>query len=177
MQFYDNAFGVENLDVTQLDHIATTKGGVVGSQGWGYACNATVPARLAGGWRAKWIATQGMGNKGKLVLMPGDARTREVWLEGQVRWFSERGLSPVHAEILALAKISYRHELCDKLVAVLGNKGAVKALLSHPNTGGPMGSTRREWTEAHSRILKKAGITGLSYWREKALAEMVQAIS
>ncbi|MEJ5209365.1 hypothetical protein [Denitratimonas sp. CY0512] len=170
--FYDAPHGLGSMSAQELDHIALERGGVVRSIGYGYALTGEV-GELPGGWTARWINTQGMGNHGTLVLSPLTARARGVAREGAIRSFERAGLTRLQAQRLYRVKARYKHELVGVLADVLVNPGQVLAMLAHPGCYG-FGSGRSEWSRAWGAAFGPEGL-GLSAPREAELAKMVSA--
>lgn len=173
MQFHDTTLGAEAMTSDQLDSIALERAGVVGSIAYGSSCCGEV-GQLAGGWSARWINTQGMGNHGTLVLVATNRRTRALSKEGKIREFMAAGLARLEAELLYRANAPYKFELVGLLASVLGNKGQVQAMLNHPCSYGAS-SGRGEWQRAWGGVFGPEGL-GISAPREAALAEMVKAV-
>lgn len=172
--FYVENFGLLDMAVQELDSIALSKAGVVGHIGYGYAETGDI-GLLPGGWTARWINTQGMGNYGTLVLVPQDARSRAISREGKIRSYMDAGLTREQAARLHRARAQYKEELVHVLADVLACEGQKMALLAHPGTYGP-GSGRGQWLRAWGQVFGAEGL-GLSAPREAELAEMVSAIA
>lgn len=75
-EFYDYDFGISNLTRDELDAIAREKAGVVGSIALGYRLAGEIPERVFD-YSPRWIATDGMGNHGTLILAPRSRRAAE----------------------------------------------------------------------------------------------------
>lgn len=171
--FYETDKGVSGMTAQELDRIALDRAGVVGSIGYGYAVPGEV-GELPGGWTARWVNTQGMGNYGTLVLVPVTDRARAIAREGKIRAFERAGLSRSQAVRLYRARARYKFELVGLLADVLNNPGQVRAMLAHPGTYG-FGSGRSEWLRSWGAVFGPDGL-GLSAPREAALAQMVRAV-
>ncbi len=155
------AFGADQLSADQCDAIALNERGVIGALSGGYGVRGHPPV-LPGGWACKWVVTPRVGNRGKLVLVPTDGRTRRIYWEGQVRGFQALGLTREDAEIVYFAKgVSFQHELAPLLAEVLADEGMCRAMLIHPRKfGAHTGKVRSRWAEVYrSRMPAVAGLS------------------
>jgi hypothetical protein len=87
-------------------------------------------------WGAKWVATNGVGNQGKLIITPRCKEARD-FVRGEV----VKGLQEKYSidEALALrvyrAPIEFRYEILDTVMIMLEDKAAVEAAGHFPGIG------------------------------------------
>jgi len=85
--FESTDFGVSQMDRDTLDRIALN-GGTLGAIGYSYATNSVTPPPRHG-YGFAWIDRRGMGNHGRLVLVPRSDRAAEYLRQGKVKIFME----------------------------------------------------------------------------------------
>ncbi|MCP4523716.1 MAG: hypothetical protein GY828_05895, partial [Candidatus Gracilibacteria bacterium] len=155
-----------NYTTEELDSRVMKGEFVLQSIGFGYECIGDDP-KLPGGWKAKWINSQGMGNHGQLVILPSDDRTGKIYGYALEEKGRQAGLEHDTASVWASAEIGYKHELLEKIVETIKNEKLILAYLAYPGFGP--GRNRDKWK-------KEFNISNeLSAPREKSLASMIMA--
>jgi len=159
--------GFSSASVADLDTCALEQAGQLGGIGSGYEFRTDYPAN--GDWGARWIATFGMVNCGRLVLVPLSARTRKIFRTGTIRLWVRSGLTEQQASILYnMPYAKYRFELASFVAVVFQNRNELIAYMAHPLSFGP-GSGRLEWYEKYKPVLSFEPTVP----REVELAKMV----
>jgi hypothetical protein len=153
---------------SELMEIALKKAGVVRSIGGGFSIRGGIPT-LPEGWDAKWTNTHGEGNRGTLVLVGTDARTRGLLREGKIRKAVECGLTEEQAKKWHKSKARYKHELLRVLALALQDKACWPALLDFPNR-----KNKQQWAEKWAPISED--YTGLSVPRLTALSSLLRDV-
>jgi len=85
---------------------------------------------LSGGWKASWVSTFGEGNRGELIVLPGNPRTYAIYQQGMETLAMRAGLNLVQAGAFVKARVNHKIQLLDKLVETLNNDRLRKA---YPN--------------------------------------------
>lgn len=127
----------------------------------------------AGGWRAQWIATEGEPDRGILVLVGGDDRTRGILREGIVRAYERAGLDRAEANTLASTHGPYRREVAGVIADVLRRPAAVEAVLGRPVEMSPR--HRLDWLDEYRAVLPDSFLR-LHGRRQRFAVDYVQAI-
>lgn len=135
---------------------------------YGYETNFS-DRELPGGWKCKWINTQGMGNHWTLILLPTNQRTYHIYQEYMIQKWKNAWLGEEHAKTWAKSKVPYKHELLYDLVQILEDNYLKEAYLR--NTEWVTGRRRTRWqTENHI----PENLKSLSHPRELSLIALVK---
>lgn len=110
-------FDIANMTARQLDYFAYNKDCVIGrlepSDG---KVRGILPERLQGGWVARWVGTTTKKDRGVLIILPGDERTRDIVYHATVRKVKALGLSHEIAKQIAKSKVRFKYEIMDAIV-------------------------------------------------------------
>jgi hypothetical protein len=107
-----------DLSITECDHIAIEKAGVIDQFGFGYDCPRG--ADINEEYSSCVINKQGMGNHGFLILRGRTPRARAALREGKAQQLVGFGVSLIVARKCAIMKYGMEPEVADLADALYG---------------------------------------------------------
>ncbi len=113
-------FNIEKLTVRQLDFLAYNQDCIIGkllpSDG---KTRGVLPEKLQGGWVPRWVGTTTKSDRGTLIILPGDDRTRDIVYHSTIRKVKGMGLGYDEAKQIAKSKVRFKYEIINAMVDYL----------------------------------------------------------
>ena len=118
-------FNIEHLTVRQLDFFAYNKDCIIGKlEPADGKVRGVLPEQLQGGWIPRWVGTSTKRDRGTLIILPGDDRTRDIVYHSTIRKVKAQGLDFETSKQIAKSKVRFKYEILESLIGYLKQPNA-----------------------------------------------------
>lgn len=166
-------FDIAKLNKAQLEAIATTRAGIVGTVTPfnGLLRGDIEGIQLPDGWGCQWIRTKDQTNMGSLKLVATTEHHLALMREGTYNQLVQQyNFSEHHARKFMQARERGKYPIAKRLGEILNDASLLGEWMKHPEALGA--ETRDEWAQRNHKLLGK-----LSPDNELVLARMVKFVS